>query len=82
MITVRLFGLISIENNISLLNMEEGKVSRILDELVRQHPGITMKKLQQSVMFINKEPVNLYKVLSRTLKDGDELVLISPSSGG
>ncbi|HWQ30599.1 MAG TPA: MoaD/ThiS family protein [Negativicutes bacterium] len=82
MITVRLFGLIGIENNISLLNMGAGKVSWILDEVVRQCPGINREKLQQSVMFINKEQVNAYKVLSRTLKDGDELVLISPSSGG
>lgn len=82
MITVRLFGLISIENNISLLNIGAGKVGWILDEIIRQCPGITRKRLQQSVMFINKEQVNVYKVLSRTLKDGDELVLISPSSGG
>ncbi|MGE5676732.1 MAG: MoaD/ThiS family protein [Pseudomonadota bacterium] len=82
MITVRIFGLISVEYDISRMYIEEGMVSRILDEMVRQCPGISRGKLQQSVMFINKEQVNVHKVLSRTLKDGDELVLISPSSGG
>lgn len=82
MITVKLFGLISVENKISRLSMGEGKVGWILDEIVRQCPGISRDKLQQSVMFINKEQVNVYKVLSRPLKDEDELVLISPSSGG
>lgn len=82
MITVRIFGLISIEYGLNRIDMEEGKVSRILDEIVRQYPGITRKRLQQSVMFINKEQVIVNKVLAMTLKDGDELVLISPSSGG
>jgi molybdopterin converting factor small subunit len=54
----------------------------IIDEIVRQCPGISRDRLLQSVMFINKEQVNVHKVLARTLKDGDELVLISPSSGG
>lgn len=82
MITVKFFGLISIDYNIRQLTVREGKVSDVLKEIIQRRPDISEQQLIQAIMMINKKPVSGKKRLSTELKDGDELVLLSPVSGG
>jgi len=36
----------------------------------------------QAIMFVNKQHISGNKRFSEVLKDGDELALLSPASGG
>lgn len=82
MITVKFFGLINVDNNIKHLTVDDGKLKDVIEEIVTKYPTITKKQLLSSVMFINKKQVSSKKSFSTTLKDGDEIAFISPSSGG
>lgn len=82
MVTVKFFGLISVDYNIRQLTIKAGKVSEALKEIVRQRPDISERQLIQAIMVINKNPVYGRKRLSIELKDGDELVFLSSVSGG
>lgn len=82
MITVKFFGLISVDNNVRHLLVNEGKVSQVLNEVRERCPGISEHQLMQAVMIINNKQIYGSKRFSMMLKDGDELVLLSPSSGG
>lgn len=82
MITVKFFGLIRVDNNISHIVVKEGKVRQVLGEVKKACPGISEQQLMQAIMFVNKKHITGNKGFSMVLKDGDELVLISPSSGG
>ena len=82
MITVKFFGLISVDYNIRQLHVKAGTVRQVLKEIRHSCPDISEEQLLQVVMFINKQHISGNKRLSVVLKEGDELVLISPASGG
>ncbi|TGE35371.1 hypothetical protein E4K67_25600 [Desulfosporosinus fructosivorans] len=82
MITVKFFGLISVDSNIRQLIVKEGTVRQVLDEVIQSCPNISEHKLEQAIMFVNKKHISGNKRFSVVLKDGDELALLSPSSGG
>lgn len=82
MIIVKFFGLISVDYNLRQLTLKDGKVSHILNEIVKLYPNISRNQLMQCTMFVNNKPIHGKKDFSMVLKDGDELALLSPSSGG
>ena len=82
MITVKFFGLISVDCNIRQLHVKAGTVRQVLKEIRHSCPNISEEQLLQVIMFINKQHISGNKRLSVVLKEGDELVLISPASGG
>lgn len=82
MITVKFFGLLRVNNNIKQLRVKEGTVRQVLDEVMRLHPSITEQQLKQAIMVINKKQITGNKRFSIKLKEGDELVFLSPASGG
>lgn len=82
MITVKFFGLLSINHAIKMIEMKEGKVQDVLSQVIRLYPEITEKQLKQSIMIINKKQVTGNKRFAVELKSGDELVFLNPSSGG
>jgi len=82
MVTVKFFGLISVDYNIRQLTVKAGKVSDAIKEIIRQRPDISEGQLIQAVMVINKKPVSGRKRLFIELEDGDELVFLSSVSGG
>lgn len=82
MITVKFFGLISVENNVRQLYAKAGKVYQVLNEIRQQCPNISEEQLKKAILVINNELVTNNKRFSIILKDGDELVLITPASGG
>jgi len=82
MITVKFFGLISVDSNIRQLFVKEGTVRQALNEVMQSCPSISEQQLMQLIMFVNKQHISGNKRFFVVLKDGDELALISPSSGG
>lgn len=82
MITVKFFGLISVDGNIRQLLVKEGTVRQVLNEVMQSCPNISEQQLMQVIMFVNKQHISGYKRFSVVLKEGDELALLSPSSGG
>ena len=82
MITVKFFGLISVDCNIRQLIIKEGSVRQVLNEVMQNCPNISEQQLRQVIIFVNKQHICGNKRFSVVLKDGDELALISPSSGG
>ena len=82
MITVKFFGLLSVNYAIKKIEMKEGKVQDVLNQVIRLYPEITEKQLKQSIMIINQKQVSENKRFAIELQSGDELVFLNPSSGG
>lgn len=82
MITVKFFGLISIEANIRQLKVNDGTVRQVLNQVKEKCPDFTEQQIMKAIMFVNKEQVSGNKRFSIVLRDGDELALLSPLSGG
>jgi len=82
MITVKFFGLISIDTNMRQIFANEGTVRDVLDQVKQSCPDISEQQLKQAVLFVNKEQISGNKRFSVMLNDGDELALLSPGSGG
>lgn len=82
MITVKFFGLIRVDTNIDKLTVDEGTVNQVINEVIRRYPSIRREQLMQAVMFVNKKQINGNRRFSIMLKEGDELALLSPISGG
>jgi molybdopterin converting factor small subunit len=82
MITVKFFGLISVDSNIKQMLVKEGTVRQVLNEVIQNCPNIKEQSIMQSILFLNKQNITGRKCFSMVLKDGDELALLSPISGG
>ena len=82
MIRVKFFGLLQIAAKIKELMAADGSVKDVVEEVLRNCPQINRKELLQSIVVINRERVRKGNAMKRILRDGDELVFLSPSSGG
>jgi molybdopterin converting factor small subunit len=89
MITVKFFGLLGLENDKSMLQIEESLIStqdvtikQVFDEILKTCPKMNEKKLSQAILFLNKEQLTAKNRLSTRLKDGDLLTFLSPAGGG
>ena len=82
MITVKFFGLISVNCQVRQMLVKDGTVRQVLNEIMQSCPSISEQQLRQVILFVNNQHISGNKRLSVELKDGDELALLSPSSGG
>lgn len=82
MITVKFFGLISIDSNVRKLTVKAGTFTEVIKEILQQCPNLSEKQLKAAVIVINSKQVSGIKCFTTHLKDGDELVFLTPSSGG
>ncbi len=82
MVTVKLFGLMSLEAKQMKMELASGTIREVFCAIAREYPSLNVKKLEQAMLFVNGNPIQGRRRLSIKLTDGDELALISPSSGG
>lgn len=82
MITVKLFGMFRIESNKGELQLNAGTVRQVLKDIEKCCPSLSQQQLKQAIMFVNKQQISGGRRFLVRLKDGDELVLLSPMCGG
>lgn len=74
MVNVKVFGVARLQTGVGSFDSD----ARTLDELKGKIPGLTRKEAEDLVIFVNGKSV----VRKCCLKDGDEVVLLSPAGGG
>ena len=82
MVTVKFFGMIRIHSNVKTIEVAEGTIKEIIEEIVTKCPQVEKTLLLQSIIMLNKVQLTGNKRLKQLLKTGDELVFLSPASGG
>ena len=89
MITVKFFGLLGLENEKSTLLLFEDlllpadvTLKQVFEEILKSCPKTSEKKLNQAILFLNKNQLTSKNRLSTKLKSGDELTFLSPAGGG
>ncbi len=78
MITVKLFGLLRLESGIKELTLEAGSLGDVKEALLARSERITKRDLDGCLILINGKQGNKRS----KLKDGDQVVLMSPVAGG
>jgi molybdopterin converting factor small subunit len=82
MITVKFFGTYRLKSVKGELRLNAGTVKQVLVDIGQNCPELSEQELKQAILFVNKQQITGRRRLSMRLKDGDELVLISPMCGG
>lgn len=82
MIEVKFFGLLRADSNIRSFSVNPGKLKNVFDEILALCPELTKKQLRQTITVVNGKIVSGNDRNKLVLKDGDELVLLTPISGG
>ena len=78
MITVKLYGLLRLDSGIRERQLKAATVNEVFSLLLKETDRITRKDLDGCVILINgKEGKARNK-----LKDGDQVILLSPVAGG
>jgi len=80
MVTIRLFGPIRENCGQGKISVDAGSVRDVMAQAI-QH-GVDRKLFGEALMFVNGQAVVGAKRWKVKLKDGDELALLSPVSGG
>jgi molybdopterin converting factor small subunit len=80
MITIRLFGPIRENYGQGRISVEAGTMREVMARAVQQ--GVDEKLFAGAIMFVNNKSVVGARRWAVRLKDGDEVALLSPVSGG
>ncbi len=81
MVTAKFFGMISVDNNLKNISVNEGTVKDAIKEIA-DITTINKKQLEQAVIVVNNEFKEGKSRFKTHLKSGDELVFMSPVCGG
>ncbi|HHT83870.1 MAG: MoaD/ThiS family protein [Christensenellales bacterium] len=82
MIKVKFYGLLRLKIGMESMEVEADSVRGLLYAMEKQLEGLTYKDLKQSVIFINGKNITDLKMYRTKLKDGDNVIFMSPVSGG
>lgn len=82
MIQVKFFGLARLALKISKLELEAKTVGSALEKISEMYDSISLKELKNCVIFVNGTNIVEDRRFNTKLNDGDEVHIISPSSGG
>jgi len=81
MVKVKLFGVMRLKTKIKEIDIPEGRISDALPLIVSKADpvsGVTVKELKNCVIMINGKQSNC----RAKVKNGDEVVFLSPAGGG
>lgn len=78
MIKVRFFGFIRTQAGISSIEIDANTVDRAL-KLISNEYGIKLGTLKNSLIFVNSVNIADIKMFKTVLKDGDEVMILSPT---
>ena len=78
MIRVKLFGLLRLSTGLKEVEIAAADMNAVYRALAARAPQLTVKELNRCVVFINGKQGNRRS----KLKDGDEVMLLSPVAGG
>lgn len=82
MVNVRFFGMLRLDIKKSSIMIEAGSIEELLNVLNEGYEEINLNQLKNSIIFINDTNMNALKRYKTKLKDGDEVLFLSPVSGG
>lgn len=82
MVKVKFFGLLRLDLKIKEIEVEASTVNQMLEKLSEQIPSMTAKDFKGYLIYVNGTPINKLKNFRTKLKDGDEVVMMNPASGG
>ena len=82
MIQVKFFGLARLALKINKLELEAKTVGSALEKISEMYDSISLKELKNCVIFVNGTNIVEDRRFNTKLNDGDEVHIISPSSGG
>ena len=82
MIQVKFFGLTRLALKTNKLELEAKTVEEALEKISDMYDSISLKELKNCVIFVNGTNIVEYRRFNTKLNDGDEMHIISPSSGG
>lgn len=81
-VTVKLFGVFRVDTHTARVELECGQLKDVFTQLNEQLGHIQMQsglQFKDAIVYVNGEAC---KKKSKALKDGDEIWLLSPASGG
>jgi len=80
--TVRLFGIFRLKSEISRLTLDINQGAELFSALSLKFSGIDEKEWEKSVLYLNGKLIPLNKFKKIKLETQDEVLIMSPVSGG
>jgi molybdopterin converting factor small subunit len=82
MIKVKFFGALRLDLGTASVEVEASTVQEVYEKLAEMFAMLKAKDLKNYVTFVNGENIVNLKMQSTELNSGDEIILMSPVSGG
>lgn len=82
MIKIKFLGLIRLNLGIADMEVQASSIKEMLEEVAKKTNVITSKELKDYVIFVNGKNMVDLKMYRTKLFDGDEILIMSPVSGG
>ncbi|MDF2530658.1 MAG: putative molybdopterin converting factor, subunit 1 [Clostridia bacterium] len=82
MVNVRFFGILRFDTKVSSAMIEAENIDDLLKILDAKYDKINMHQLRNTIIFVNGVNMNELKRYRTKLEDGDEVLFLSPVSGG
>lgn len=81
MVKVRFFGMARINFDRKEMQLEAASVKELTEKIATE-TGLDAKDIKQYLIFVNEINIDKLKRFRTKLEDGDEVLFLSPSSGG
>lgn len=82
MIRVRFFGFIRSQAGVSSIEIDAGSVDAALRLISSKFDNLSLDALKNSLIFVNSVNISELKMFKTVLKNGDEVMILSPAAGG
>lgn len=82
MIKVRFFGFIRFQVGVSSTEISANSVDEALKLISNKYESIKLSTLKNSLIFVNSVDIGNLRMFKTALKEGDEVMILSPTAGG